>query len=347
MEHKDSYKVHTALAHPSLALVKYWGKQSKGINVPSTTSVAVTLSHLTSSVQASFILDKTLSNEDARVMIHNVEQNNNRIFALCDVIDKRYKKHLKNLSQDMQDMFSHRNFIIRGSNNFPTSAGLASSASGGAALTQAIIGMLNMTLPPKELSSLARVYSGSACRSTLGGFVVWKAGSLYAEPIVESEYWKDFRIIVLTVTQDVKKLSSRDAMSITRDTSPYYKSWIRYNNSLANECVHAIKNKDIEKIGEIAVRSYTAMHASSIAAYPSILYWTSGTIVLLRALQDMRKNNIPVWETMDAGPQIKLITLASSVEHISSCIRGVSDEYNLNIEIQECHVGTKVVMRQE
>ncbi len=345
MEHKKE-KHHSAIAcaHPSLALVKYWGKKKRGVNIPACTSVAVTLSKLHSRACVYFP-EKSLSKDEAdkaetdmvSFTLNGVPHDDTRLHVLSMAIDAMF--HATHKVGIVQMLKSHK-IAVRAENNFATSAGLASSASGGAALTLALLSSLGIHTSEKNASMLARSYSGSACRSIFGGFVQWRRAANYAVPLADETHWNDFRVIVLTVTKTSKSVTSRTAMETTRETSAYYAKWLRYNNELAREAMHAIVHKNIEKLGEIAVRSYTAMHATTFAAYPPILYWHPATIAVLHSVHAMRKNNIAVWETMDAGPQVKLITLEVHVDAIQKTLENLlSDEFGLSVDMQVCGVG--------
>ncbi len=332
----------TATAQPSLALVKYWGKKTRGVNLPATTSVAVTLSHLCSTVRVS-LLPQTLQASEAVFELEGREQDAARLRVLCEAVDARFGSR----SAAAQLLKMHR-LRVRAENNFATAAGLASSASGGAALTRALLGALGLHCSTRAASALARHYSGSACRSLFGGFVQWKRGAHYATPLVDERHWSDFRVIVLTLTNARKGMSSRAGMEITRKSSAYYPAWVRSNKALAREARRAIMNRDIEKLGEIAVRSYSAMHASAFAAYRPVLYWQPASLAVLHAVHAMRKNNLAVWETMDAGPQVKLITLEGHVAAVQDALtKRVVEEHGTELDMRVCGVGACAALVKE
>lgn len=353
MEHEEEKlrSVSVACAHPSLALVKYWGKKKRGVNLPATTSVAVTLSKLRSTVRVSLFEKSPLKDEpdEPCFTVDSVPHNDERLRILCKAVDAMHYGTLVRYRRikSVLHMLELRTIRVRAENNFATAAGLASSASGGAALTLALLASLGIRTSTKDTSALARNYSGSACRSIFGGFVQWKCGADHAMPLVDEQHWSDFRVIVLTVTKAYKSVTSRVAMTSTRETSAYYPAWLRHNNALAREAVHAIVHKNIEKLGEISVRSYTAMHASAFAAYPPILYWQPATVAVLHAVHAMRKKNIAVWETMDAGPQVKLITLQMHVDVVQKTLKNiVLDEFGVSIDMQVCGVGGAATRRE-
>lgn len=300
----------SANAHPSLALIKYWGKHPcKARNVASTTNIAVTLSTLTSTVTVS-----PSSTAHDEFILNNESQNLSGIELIKQAIFTQARVHGYKIPQSLLDS----TVCVTAENNFITSAGLASSSSGYAALTCALASYYGLTFSPQTLSSIAREGSGSACRSVFGGFTIWREKSFYAEQIAPKEYWSEFRVIVVASSAEKKTVSSREGMITTAATSPYYAEWCTYNERLAEDALQAIMHKDIQKLGELAIKSYSAMHAAAIAAYPPIRYWNARSMEILNLISQLRNKGVPVWETMDAGPQIMLVTLRAHVDTILS-----------------------------
>lgn len=311
----------TTRAHPSLGLIKYWGKLKHAdiANVPATTSIGVSLSSLSTTTTI-----KVSSQEQSQFIL-----NGQAIPALF------MRPMLEWLSTKLPDIsYLKKPLSITSHNTFPTAAGLASSSSGIAALALGLSKYFRVSLTLQELSELARIGSGSACRSVFGGFTIWRANTLYAEQIPHS-HWSDFRVIILAPYIEQKKISSRDAMTLSANTSPYYDTWVRYNNNLVEDAISAILQKDIEKLGVLIRKSYTAMHACSIAAVPSILYWKADSISLIEHAALLRSQGIPVWETMDAGPQVKLITISAYVDTICESVK----RHFPNVWIQDNTIG--------
>ena len=209
------------------------------------------------------------------------------------------------------------------SNDFPTSAGLASSSSGFAALAAAISELSGHARPASDVSRLARLGSGSAARAVFGGFVEWPAEAEHATQLSPPTYWPDLRVIVCVVETGPKALSSREAMNRVRDTSPYYASWIQDAPCLHREALNALAAKDLEKLGDIARHSYMRMFGTMLSMSPPLIYWTPTSLQLIRLAESLRSQGLGVWETMDAGPQVKYLCLASSVDTIVRRIRDV------------------------
>lgn len=315
MIHDRSYR---ARAHPSLALVKYWGKLPSGTNIPATTSVAVTLSGL-ETVTSTTTVDP---DDPDRVFIDGVERHDDRFPLLFD----RLRKWI------LERGGERRAYHVQSTNNFPTAAGLASSASGIAALVvsaaRASLPRLDLTDPAvaRELSALARIGSGSAARSIFGGFTRWRAGAESAEPIHPREWWPTLRIVVVPITADAKPISSRTAMNRTRSESPFYEAWVHDAKTIATEAEVAIDTRDLERLGRAMRLSYMRMFATMLGAAPPILFWLPGTIAVIHRLEELRTHGVPVWETIDAGPQVKVVTTEEHVAVLLDAVREYTAE---------------------
>lgn len=300
-------RIGRALASPSLALIKYWGKLSSEKNLPATPSLAVTLAGLESSTEA------RLAEED-EVYLNDQPQDPARFSAFFDIL--------------RSELGSRSRFLIRSSNNFPTAAGLASSSSGFAALAGAVCALLGENPSPRELSALARLGSGSATRSVWGGFTLFPAGALAAEPLVDETFWPEFRVLIVTVREAAKELSSREAMERTRLTSPFFQNWITSSAELLAPAREALERRDLEALGACVRLSYLRMFSTMFSADPPILYWYPESVGLIRACQDLRARGIGAWETMDAGPQVKIFCLADQErplrDYVQSLYPGLS-----------------------
>ena len=187
---------------------------------------------------------------------------------------------------------SRERAAVESSNNFPTAAGLASSASAFAALALAATRAAGLTLSDRELSMLARRGSGSAARSIFGGFVEMHRGERadgedsFAEPIVTD--W-DVRLVIAATTQGPKATLSTDGMRHTAETSPYYDAWVKMSPRDLETARDAIARRDLQALGEVTEASCLSMHASAMAARPAVLYFVGATIEGYRTIQELRK----------------------------------------------------------
>ena len=197
-------------------------------------------------------------------------------------------------------------------NNFPTSAGLASSASSFACLAIAASSAANLNLTKSELSELARLGSGSAARSIFGGFVEMNLGSredgsdAIAHQLFPKEHW-DLSVLIAITSENKKKTGSTDGMEASRLTSPFYQPWVESSGQDMDEMREAITKKDFEKVAEVSEFSCLKMHALALATNPGLIYWNGVTVEAMHYVREMRGKGIPVFFTIDAGPQVKAI----------------------------------------
>lgn len=304
----------TARACANIALVKYWGKRDAARNLPAAGSLSLTLGSLvtetTVAFDASLAADElTLDGAPARPTdLH-------KISAFLDLV--RSSAAITTRAR----VISH--------NDFPTASGLASSASGFAALAVAATTAAGVTMSPRDLSMLARRGSGSAARSIYGGFVRMHAGhaddgsDAFAEPIV-SRLADRVRMVIAVVGGGAKKShGSRDAMEHTAATSPYYRAWIDQVPSDLAAAEGALAAGDLAQLGTIAEANALAMHASAMAARPAIIYWQPATLALLAEVRALRERGASAWATMDAGPHVKVLTSIDEAEAVAAALRAV------------------------
>ena len=285
----------------NIALVKYWGKRPGDSNQPATSSLSIGLEDL-----------RTQTKMEIRE-------------GGADLIDfdgpsggeERIRTYLNWVRQRFG---SSRHFIIKTTNNFPSNTGLASSASGFAALAIAINEMLELSLSNIELSRLAMRGSGSAARSVLGGFVeIINDEKAYASSINPAEHWP-LAVLVAIVDERPKEISSTDAMLRTSSNSPYYQAWIDTHPEDMVLARDAVIDRDFEKLAEVAERNCLKMHASIMTSRPSIIYWQPATLQIIKSVTAMRKNGIACFFTIDAGSQVKIICEPDQVNIVSETI---------------------------
>jgi len=290
-------------AHTNIAFIKYWGKEDEALILPKNNSLSLTLDAFYTDTQVCF--DKKL-NKDI-LFIDGKEQDK-----------KALKKAQVILDLVRKEAGIHEFARIDSKNHVPTAAGLASSASGLAALAGAASLAAGLNLTKEELSRLARRGSGSASRSIYGGFAEWQKGSSdidsFAIPIDEADW--DIGMIFIIVDDGRKEVSSTEGMRRVVETSPYYDGWISSTKEDLIDMKSAIKKQDIVKVGEIAERSALKMHALNLSANPPFNYWSPESIEAMRMVSELRKQGYPVYLTMDAGPNVKLICKASQMEEL-------------------------------
>lgn len=287
-----------AVAYPNMALVKYWGKRDEELVLPVTGSLSMTLDIFPTTTRVTL---------RPRAATDSVRLNGRRAEAGARVRVERFLDLVRDLAGR-----SERARVVT-ENTVPTGAGLASSASGFAALAAAASAAYGLRLDRRTLSRLARRGSGSACRSIFGGFVLWHAGtgfgavgdeSCYAEPLRSAI---DPAMVVAIVDAGPKALPSRTAMRQTIATSPLYRSWARANSAALEQIQAALCAGDLTEMGAIAEQNALGLHATMLAARPSIRYVAPRSLSILDRVDRLRAEGIPAYATIDAGPNVAVL----------------------------------------
>lgn len=296
----------TATAHANIALIKYWGKRDEQLVLPYTSSLSLTLDGLRTVTTVEFSdLPADVASLDGRPLGGTALE---RVSTFLDLVRER------------AGIRERATVVSR--NEVPTAAGLASSASGFAALAGAASAAAGLDLDARQLSRLARRGSGSAARSVYGGLAIWHAGhddeSSYAEP-VDSPL--RLAIVVILVDDSAKAVSSRMAMRATVATSPLFHQWVEDSAGALDVALRAAAEGDLSTLGETAEANALGMHATMWAAKPPIKYFTSGTRDALAAVREARDAGLPAWATIDAGANVKVLTSAARAEQLAAWLR--------------------------
>ena len=286
-------KITQAYANANIALVKYWGKSSLEFNIPAVPSLSMTLCGIGTKLTLTSSLTKA----------HSLIREEQPISGPALL---RLSSFLENIRQ----RFPYDGYLnISTSSNVPYGAGLASSAAFFAALTQALDNFYTLNLNSQELSKLARLGSGSAARSMLGGFVGLLGGDFldhddaFAFPIIINPSLKLVMIIAILNSQ-TKAISSREAMILTKKTSPYYKSFLQSAPGDFDDAKKALEEGSFSKLGTTMEHSTLKMHASMWACQPAINYFLPATLSLMNLIRNLREKFGPIaYFTMDARTQ--------------------------------------------
>ena len=304
-----------AKARSNIALVKYWGKAPGALNVPAVGSISVTLDALWTETKVEF--DATLAEDRLELDGERRAAQTARVSACLDILRSR-------AATDLRARISTRN-------NFPTGAGLASSASGFAALVGAAAKALELKLTPRELSIVARRGSGSAARSIFGGFVEMHAGTRedgsdsFAEPLLTADDWP-LDVVVAVTTKTEKAVGSGPGMMRSAASSAYYPAWVETHPADMAAAKTAILERDFAGLAAVAESSCLKMHAAAMAADPPLVYMNGTTLEGIKLVRDLREAGSPVLFTVDAGPQIKAIcepSVSAEVEAALAKLPGV------------------------
>lgn len=314
----------TARAHPNIALVKYWGKRDADRILPHQSSLSVTLAPLEVVTTVRFGAPEDM------VTLHGAPARGKervRVLSLLERVRAETERPLGPVQ-------------VESRGNFPMAAGLASSAAGFAALALAGRAAAGLSTAPELVSRLAREGSGSACRSVQGGVCIWHRGlradgtdSVATQAFGES-HWPELRMLAAVLSRSEKEVSSRDGMAQTVETSPYYPAWVEDAEAEIGRATDAIARRDIETLGALSERNAWRMHATAFAADPPICYLLPSTLGLILALPAARRRGVPVWFTLDAGPNPVLLTLASHEAEVERLARDAGA-----VEVVRCRPG--------
>ncbi|MBE6173617.1 diphosphomevalonate decarboxylase [Enterococcus mundtii] len=285
-----------ARAYTNIALIKYWGKKNEELILPMNNSLSLTLDAFYTETEVIFSDSFT---DDLFYLDHELqtEAATKKISRFLDLVRTQANTNKR------AKVISH-NFV-------PTAAGLASSASGLAALASACNEALGLELDKQALSRLARRGSGSACRSIFGGFVEWEKGhddqTSYAQQIPSNGFEDELAMVFVLINDQQKDVSSRDGMRRTVETSHFYQGWLDSVETDLRELKQAIAEKSFQKMGEIMERNGLKMHGTTLAANPPFTYWSPDSLKAMQAVRELRASGIPCYFTMDAGPNVKVL----------------------------------------
>jgi len=305
-----------AIAHPNFALIKYWGKSDASNNLPDMSSISITIDTLFSTAKVSY--DSTLKKD---------------LWILND-IEQESLGQIKPTMNYLKSFKPAKDFcVIESTNNFPTAAGLASSASGVASIVVAINELFNLNLSEKELINAAILGSGSAPRSLYSGFVYLNKKNYSCETILDSNQWP-LKIIICQTSSDRKLVSSRDGMRISKSTSSYYKDWVNDQDNDIKKALKAIKMKDFDLLGEVSEDNCKKMHKVMETSSPPLIYRNATSHLCIQKIEEMKVNGIGIFHTIDAGPQVKIICKAQHADQVISemkSIPNIQDIIEVNI----------------
>jgi len=300
----------SAVGYPNIALIKYWGKRDERLRLPMNSSLSMTLDIFptTTTVEA----DPDLTADTVTVAgVPAPPGFARRVTQFLDMV----REHAGDPCPARVDT------VPTG----PVGAGLASSASGFAALAAAAADAYGLDYDARRLSRLARLGSGSAARSIFGGFVQWHCGSGIGRAADESSYAEpvdaaglDPAMVVVVLDAGTKHIDSATAMRRTVETSPLYPAWSAAAAADLRQMLAAFAAGDLARVGEIAECNALGMHATMLAARPSIRYLSPDSLRVLDAVDRLRHNGLPAYATMDAGPNVKVWCHRGDAERVAA-----------------------------
>ena len=280
----------TAKAQPNIALIKYWGKRDVARNLPAVGSISMTLADLYTTMSVEF--DDSLQHD---ALFVNGEPNTSMLPRISRCLD-----NVVGAGRDGARVTSE--------SNFPIAAGLASSASCFAALVVAADAASGANHSSAELASLAGRASGSAARSLLGGFVELQndGDGIAVSRLCAGDDWPLTVVVAITVSGP-KDVGSSEAMELSRKTSPFYERWVAHQEADLNEAREAIEKRDFSRLAAIAEHNCLKMHSVMWGSRPPMVYWNATTLACMETVRQMQADGVPVFFTIDAGPQLKAV----------------------------------------
>jgi len=305
----------TAQAHPNIAFIKYWGNRDNTLRLPMNGSISMNLDGLTTRTTVSF--QHTLPFDELIINGREVTGAGlDRVSYILDII-----RGMANI---------HERAEVMTENNFPSGAGIASSASAFAALALAGSKAAGLNLSEPELSRLARRGSGSASRSIPGGFVEWQMGTTdedsFAFSIAPPDHWNLVDCIAI-VSASHKKTGSTEGHSVA-PTSPLQAARVADAPRRLEICRDAILNKDFDSFVSIVELDSDMMHAVMMTSTPALHYWKPASLDVMDSVRAWRREGIPACCTMDAGANVHVISLETEAHIVDKRlreIRGVED----------------------
>lgn len=301
----------TAIAPANIAFIKYWGKSDEAQRLPVNSSVSMNLSEAYTTTTVEF--SKQLSHDDIIFLSDDSSANNKRPHKVNELENSTNRKEVDRVISHLDRIRTrfqvNERAKVMTKNSFPAGAGIASSASGFAALSVASTAALGQKMSEKELSILARLGSGSACRSIPDGFVLWEKGTSsdtsFARSIFPSSHWKILDIIAV-VEKAGKKVSSSEGMTGVR-TSPFFQARLQTLPPRMATLVEAIKKKDFAIFGSTAEEECLNMHAVMMTQDPPAFYWNDNTVKIMLEIMNWRTQGLSAYFTIDAGPNVHVM----------------------------------------
>lgn len=304
----------TALAHPNIAFIKYWGNRDNELRLPVNGSISMNLDGLFTKTTVTFNSSKqdTLSINNGEVKGKGLD----RVSYILDIVRK-----MANIDEKAE---------VTSENNFPAGAGIASSAAAFAALALSASKAAGLNLSESELSKLARRGSGSASRSIPSGFVEWQMGQSeedsFAFSIADGNHWNLVDCIAV-VNSAHKKTGSTEGHAIA-NTSPLQNARVADTTRRLGICRNAILKKDFEAFANIIEHDSDMMHSVMMTSNPPLMYWQAATVEIFHQVREWRKADLPVGYTVDAGANVHVLCLGEYAKEVEKRLReldGVKD----------------------
>ena len=301
----------TAIAPSNIAFIKYWGKKDEDLKIPENGSISMNLSNLLTTTTVEF---NSEFKEDSILVNNKVDvKETNKVIKHLDLIRKKANIFLK--------------VKVVSKNNFPDGTGLSSSASGFAALTLAATKAIGLDLNEKELSSLARQGSGSACRSIPDGFVEWKGEG--AKSLYPPNYWEIVDVVAI-ISKEKKDISSTDGQKFA-SSSPFFQTRLNNMNEKIIRFKKAFETKNFTEFGQIVEQEALELHVIMLTSTPSLMYWQPETVKLMKLVKKWRDEGLEVYFTINTGQDVHLIIEEKNTEELIKKLKEIKEVKNIII----------------
>lgn len=325
----------TVIAPSNIAFIKYWGKKDEKLKLPENGSISMNLSNLLTTTTVEFqknlkedeiIINKSI-NPSRPPLIRGGAQNSPPDKGELEGIWVARNRVIVHLDRIRSLAKIRTKAKVVSKNNFPTGTGLSSSASGFAALTLAAASAAGLKLSEKELSILARLGSGSACRSIPDGFAEWLEGSSnessYAVSLYPPDFW-DIVDIVAVVNIGPKDVPTSIGQKLA-NTSPFFSVRKKHINEKIKTIKKYLKEKSFTPFGELIETEALELHAVMLTSTPSLIYWLPGTISVIKQVQKWRKEGIQVYFTLNTGQDVHLICQKKDMGKVSELAKNIPE----------------------
>jgi diphosphomevalonate decarboxylase len=306
----------SAIAPANIAFVKYWGARDLERALPVNPSISMTLSRCVSHSTV-----EHLPGEAGDEVL--LASDDGSLAPAPEAFADRVRRHLARVREAAR---AGGAFRVATRNSFPAAAGLASSASGFAALTLAATAAAGLELSREKLSDLARLSgSGSAARSLLGGYVEWPRGrdedEAHAFALAPASHW-DLRDVIALVDRDPKAVPSLEGHR-RAPSSPYFERRQALLPARLGAVRLAIALRDLAALGSVLEEEAIDLHLIAMSSRPAIFYWTPATLAVLAAVRRLRLEGISAWATLDAGPNVHVICDPGGEEAVAAALAAV------------------------
>ncbi len=293
-----------ARAQPNIALVKYWGKRDVARNLPATGSLSLTLDALWT--ETSVELDASADGDSLRINGQPRPRLLPRVSRCLDAVVGRDRMRAR----------------VDSKTNFPLGAGLASSASAFAALVVAADAAAGQSRDALALARLAGAASGSAARSLFGGIVALDCGEDDVE-VASIAAAGDWPLTVIVAINDdaAKPVSSGEAMIRSAATSPFYACWVERQQADLDAARAAVHARDFARLAAVAEHNCLKMHSVMWTSRPPVVYWNDATIACMETVRELQAARLPVFFTIDAGPQVKAVCLPECADAVQDALQ--------------------------